>query len=126
MNKLSLLIAMLLLAGAKASIAQVDPATQHEMDSLQRIVMKDSLGIDDAVVSHVFQVRNSYFIGVQNIRVNSSLTSLQKETEIHSIRMQTDEQIKSVLGIEAYEKYDRIIKGKLGRRNRVQGSALTK
>jgi hypothetical protein len=98
---------------------------QRQSDSLQRIVMRDSLTVSDSVITRIFAIRNEYFQEVQNTRSDAQASKAQRDSTIASIREQTNRSIKELLGIEAYEKYLRMIRNNMRKRNSGNGQPLT-
>jgi len=115
-----LLIGLLVLAVFNTVTAQsqlIKSAEQMQIDSLQRIVMRDSLQINDSLVTQIFTMRDSYLRQVIEVRLDSTLTELQQYNEVSIIRTQTNENIKSLLGSVLYDRYIQMISDRIHKRS---------
>src|SRR5215216_3818468 len=102
--------------GSEAQLTEIQ-LTQQRADSLQRIIMKDSLGITDEQVTQVFTVRDTLLQKTKLIRSNASLTVEQQNGLVTDIRNQANNNIQAILGQTAYQHYLDMILRKLAFRN---------
>lgn len=71
--------------------------------------MKDSLQIDDAIVSKIFEIRDSMDVKVSFLRKDLLLTAVEKESKIAVVRKNTNASIRKLLGDKEYEHYKDMI-----------------
>ena len=113
MNKLIYFFSLvfLVIAPFKQSIAQ--GSENDSADSLQRIIMKDSLHVDDSVISRVFNVRNNFLARSSQINGDTTLREDQRAAALQSLITETNLGIRDALGAEAFEYYKQMIRRKL-------------
>jgi hypothetical protein len=116
---------------SKAQNTQEELHARQSVDSFQRVKMKDSLQITDQVVNQIFAVRDSMVQRINSVRSNSALSSSEQDIQVSSIRNETNEAIKAILGEEKYLRYLEMITNSLRQRNKVNelplaGEVLTK
>ena len=108
------ILSYLILFGANRTDAQ-EP-TNSTVDSIQRIIMRDSLQISDSLITMVFGIRNNYLQQSQVIRNSSSLSDTAKNSAVRTLGMQTNQSIKSLLGDETFSRYEAIINYRMRQR----------
>ncbi|MEO7982655.1 MAG: hypothetical protein ABI688_01110 [Bacteroidota bacterium] len=84
-------------------------STTVQADSIQRIMMRDSLQISDSLITEVLVIKHNYFTQTEQIRSNVNLTTSQQNSEMATLRTQTTNNLKSLLGNEIYERYTQMI-----------------
>ncbi len=96
-------------------------STNPTADSMQRVMMKDSLQITDSLITVILELRNNYLQQTQVIRNDSSLSDISKDSTIRNVGIQTNQSIKSLLGDEKFSRYESIINNRMRQRmnNRV-------
>lgn len=88
-----------------------------EADSLQRILLRDSLQISDSLITQVLALRHNYFIAAEQIRSNESLDASQQNNQAQALRTQTTNSLKALLSDELYERYTQMITRRMRSRN---------
>lgn len=96
---------------------------ESSADSLQRILMRDSLNVSDAIITQVFAVRDSFNTASAALAFNASLTEAQKESSLSALITQTNNSIKTALGNAAYQHYKEMITRRMKARPRLSGMA---
>lgn len=86
-------------------------------DSIQRILMRDSLQMSDGLINEVLAIRHNYFISAEQIRSNGNLNPEQQNNQIQTLRAQTTSGLKALLGTELYERYSEMIERRMRLRN---------
>lgn len=86
-----------------------DSIQKVHIDSVQRVWMKDSLGLSDNVISQVFALRDTCFAQTMRIRTNPSLTPAAQIQSINDLRQETDDAIKNLMGESIYGDYREMI-----------------
>lgn len=99
--------------------AQNDPGSA---DSVQRKLMKDSLSLNDQVITQVLAIRAHYLTESERIAKDSLYTEEQRDSLIAALIGQTNEGIKILMGVVVYEKYNDMIKRRL--KNRKIGNQI--
>ena len=124
MNRLFkwLFLSVLTIGISQNSKAQNTPEelqAKQSADSLQRIKMKDSLQISDEAITQIFAIRDSMVQKINVVRSNSTLSSEEQDLQVSSIRNDTNESIKAILGDEKYLQYLDMIRNSLRQRNKI-------
>ena len=96
-------------------------AQEDSADSLQRVIMKDSLSVSDSVISQVFSIRNNFLTQAAQISADSSLSDPQKNTARQSLITATNSAITLALGETVYEKYLQMIRRRMTIRPMMNG-----
>jgi len=86
-------------------------------DSIQRILMRDSLQMGDGLINEVLATKRNYFISVDQIRSNGSLNPEQQNSQIQTLRAQTTTNLRALLGNELYERYSAMIERRMKLKN---------
>ena len=97
---------------------------KQQADSLQRIKMKDSLGISDEIVTAIFATRDSLMNKVVQLGESQTIDAAGKAIGIANAREQTNEKIKETLGETIYKKYLQMIRSRLDQRQSVSSLPL--
>jgi hypothetical protein len=99
--------------GLASTTTQSDPLQQRQhVDSLQRILMRDSLSLTDQVITQVLEARHNFDSVSRLIYQNAPNTSTsQQGIQVQALRRQTTEAIKELMGASAYDHYVRLIMG---------------
>ena len=113
-----ILIFTSLFTKANAQVKQESFHFKSSADSLQMQRMKDSLNIQEDIISHVLELRDSLFIIIKQIRTDQTLINEEKEKQVALIRTHTNERIKEIMGKDAFLKYLEMIKYQLRKRER--------
>jgi hypothetical protein len=95
-----------------------------QIDSVQKIMVRDSLKISDSMVTKLYALRDNYFKKVGQVRLNNQLSDQQQNDEVQIIRKQNILNIKDLLGTTIYVKYVQLIKNRM-KKNNVMGNVLT-
>ena len=98
--------------------SQANERNWQRGDSVERIKMKDSLGVDDATVTKVFSVRDSIMTKIITIRGENKLSFQQQDELVNNLRRELNEQIRLALGDEIYRRYLQMIRNSLQQRNK--------
>jgi hypothetical protein len=80
-------------------------------DSIQRTILQDSLGLPDTLVSRVFTIRNDHLLNVDRIYGDLSLSQGERSSMLQTLRKETTEAIRQLLGDETYDRYMRLVVG---------------
>jgi hypothetical protein len=120
---IALVFVLAMIDPGNAKSQSIKSPEQIEADSLQRILISDSLQIDDSIITKLFYIRDNYLQQVIQIRLDSTLSDLQTDNAISLIRTQTNDRIKELLGEEIYEKYTQMILMRM-RKKSIVGSPL--
>lgn len=89
----------------------------NSADSLQRVLMKDSLNISDSVISIVFNIRNKFLQESNEINSDTTLSEGTRKSAMRVLIAQTNLGIKNALGTRAFEHYIEIIQRKAALRS---------
>lgn len=112
-----ILIAIISCHNASAQEEADRQAIQQRLDSIQRIVMKDSLQVSDATITEVFTIRDGYFQKAKLLRADNTLTAKEREDKMDGLRRMTNENIQGKLGEAAYFRYVQMIRQRSQNRN---------
>lgn len=107
MNHLRLIaVAVLSLAFSLNARSQssADAQRQHA-DSVQRILMHDSLGLSTSVINQVLAARDSSLAQATLIQNNTALTPQQQNTQLQALRRNATEATRELMGAALYERY---------------------
>ena len=126
-TKYRLLILVLFALGLSHTSALKGQVTlteeQKQIDSFQRVVMRDSLKISDLQITRVFEIKNDYFKETNAVLFNESLNAFEQQSNITAVRRKTNESINTLLGPVIYQKYIEMIRNKMSKIN-AKDSAL--
>ena len=84
---------------------------QQYADSIQRILLQDSLGLSDAITAQVLTTRHNYDSLAGRLGQNASLNATQRRQQLQALRSQTIETIRQLMGAVIYDRYMRLIMG---------------
>ncbi|WP_153796810.1 hypothetical protein [Foetidibacter luteolus] len=109
--------------------AQVDSTGDLEIvkpkiDSVQRVCLKDSLGITDSTVDSLFACRDLYLAQVTSIREDTLLDEGQKGIQITQKAVELENSMRQLLGNTLFEQYLQLIKNKIAATRGRQGEPL--
>ena len=103
--KLFSLVVLALLFGSTADAQQTPTPAQLRADSLQRVILHDSLGLSESVANQVLALRDTCLHQVDRVSLQAGLTPTQQNAQIQSYRRQAILAIKELLGAAKYEEY---------------------
>ncbi len=89
---------------------------QPRLDSIQRIIMRDSLSVSDETITAIYAIREEYFQKVKQVRRDTALTLAEQENKLQQLRKKINDGIREHLGEKAYEHYLQMIRGKVKKR----------
>ena len=121
-----LLTTILIFWGA-AMYAQ-SPATEilpAEMDAVERMLLKDSLGLTDSQVNGLFAIRNRFFEQCNTIYGNNAIAFSEQQVQVKALRKQCDEAFSALLGASIYKRYTDLISVRFKNRKRKNPLPLT-
>ncbi|HEX7845860.1 MAG TPA: hypothetical protein VF476_08690 [Chitinophagaceae bacterium] len=98
------------------SLLHAQPSEQASADSMQRIIMKDSLGVSDSIITKVFNLRNNYLLSSAQIDANTIFTQQEKNEAKRLLIQETNTAVKNALGEVAYEHYTEMIRRRMRER----------
>lgn len=96
---------------------------QQSIDSVQKVLMHDSLGLCDNLIAKVVELRQGYFQKAIALRSDTSLNDEQRQAGIKLLRSQTNSGIKILLGEQVFEKYKQMIHDRI-KRHSMKGEVL--
>ena len=114
MNKLFniFLFLFIILGFTEKSVAQ--ESNNDSADSLQRVIMKDSLNVNDSVITRVFTIKNNYLLRSAEINADATISENERTTAMQALITETNSGIRDALGAEAFEHYKQMIRRKSG------------
>src|SRR5262245_45340624 len=92
-------------------------AQQPAVDSMQKVLMRDSLSLNDSIIEKVILSRVNYLKNAEEVRLNQGLTTDQQNAAISALREQTNENIRALLGEEKFQRYMQLIRNRMRKRN---------
>lgn len=107
MNQFRLFVAAALSLGLSLSAhSQSSAAAQRQhADSVQRVLMQDSLGLSTSVINQVFAARDSSLLQAAAIQNNTALTQQQQSLQLQTLRRNATEATRELMGVTLYERY---------------------
>jgi hypothetical protein len=108
---------MLFTAGFTSS-SSAQTHIDDSADSLQRVLMKDSLQVTDAVITQIYIVRDSFLSRASQIDADTLLSSNEKSNAKQILIAQTNTDIKTLLGETLYNQYTQMIRRRAMNRTR--------
>jgi ATP-dependent protease Clp ATPase subunit len=124
MNKNYKFFAIVLVFFFFATTSSGQQAINPGADSVQRIMMKDSLQIGDSVITAIFLIRNNYLMRAQAIRADALLTATEQDKAAKSLGLETNQSLKRLLGAAVYNRYKEIIVNRMRSRIRANNGPL--
>jgi hypothetical protein len=87
-------------------------------DSLERVKMRDSLGVKDETITQVFKVRDSMLTEIAGVRSENEISRQEQDERVKSIQIELNSQIRQILGEGAYNHYITMIRNRLRLQNK--------
>jgi len=85
-------------------------------DSLQRIIMKDSLALSDSVIDRIFIARTHFITESARITADNRLTENEKETAMTNLVSETNNYILAQMGTVKFQSYTAMIRRRIASR----------
>lgn len=86
-------------------------------DSALRSTLKDSLQVSDETVTALFSIRDGFFNKSNEIYANGTPSIKEQDSRIRTLRKETNESIKALLGNNIYNRYVQMIEVRIRKRN---------
>ncbi len=78
---------------------------KYQVDSLQRISLRDSLNFNDSTITAIYSIRDALLDRIEILRQDQGVDDSLKEIMITDLKNQSNENIKLLLGDQAYQNY---------------------
>ncbi len=118
------LIIILIFKTSVTNSQAINTREYYVVDSVQKMMLKDSLKISDTLTEQIFAIRDNYYQKVSQIRLNNQLNEQQQNNQVKLLRKLNVENIKELMGTSLYIKYSGLIKNRMNKKN-VTGNVLT-
>jgi vacuolar-type H+-ATPase catalytic subunit A/Vma1 len=112
MNKLFQISLLLFFLLALSNLLGAQGTSDDSADSLQRVVMKDSLHLADKVITEIFAIRENYVLQSTKVSKDALLDEPKRTGVMQTLITQTNDGIKNLMGESAYSHYIEMIKRK--------------
>jgi len=90
---------------------------QQQRDSIERVVLKDSLQLTDSTITILFQIRTYFFSRTAELESDTLMSSMLKEVMAKQYATTTNQRIEQLLGAVKYEAYIAFIRRSMARMN---------
>jgi len=101
----SLIAATLVLVSFCASAQSSPTPARAHADSLQRVLLQDSLGLSSTAASQFLALRDSSIVRADRLQASATLTPQQLSEQLQAMRREIIESMRTLIGTLNYNRY---------------------